>query len=117
VVRAADIAFLGALVYSHPWLTPILQEHLDDNGGVLSHMLLADVERWTEAQLQQFGAKDERLREVLSFLESAYAAGNDHVEELISVSFLELLPRPGEPLAELRSLLGPQLAKQLGVIG
>ena len=116
-MRAAEVAFVGALVYSHPWLTPILQEHIDDNDGVLPHLLLADIERWAEAQLKEHGPTDEQLRKVLTFLETEYAAGHSHVDELISVSFLELLPRPGEPLFELRTLVGPRLSKQLEAIG
>lgn len=116
-MRAAEVAFVGALVYSHPWLMPILQEHVDDNEGVLPHLLLADIERWAEVQLKQHGPADEQLCKVLAFLETEYATGHLHVDELISVSFLELLPRPEEPLAELRSLLGPRLQEQLEVIG
>lgn len=116
LMRAAEIAFVGALVYGNPWLVPILQEHVDDNDGVLPHLLLADVERWAETRLQSHGATDDQLRCVLGFLESGYAAGDPHIEELISVSFLELLPRQDEPLAELRDLVGPHLRKQLEII-
>ncbi len=54
---------------------------------------------------------------MLAYLETGYAARDPHIQELISVSFLELLPRPEEPLAELRSLVGPQLRTQLDRIG
>ena len=101
-MRAAEVAFVGALVYLHPWLMPILQEH--DNHGVLPHLLLADIERWAEAQIKNEGATDGQLRRVLAFLETEYAAGHPYVEELISVSFLELLPGSEEALGQAKDM-------------
>ena len=105
------------LMNVHPWLMPILQEHLDDNECVLPHVLLADVERWTEARLRRHGETDEQLSQLLSFLESEYLMGHPHVQELISVSFLEHIPRGDDPAAALRSLVGPCLTAQLDIIG
>jgi hypothetical protein len=57
------------------------------------------------------------LRDILNYLEKAYAAGDEELRELISVSFLENLPRSGESGAELREMVGPNLRKQLRAIG
>jgi len=116
-MRAAEVAFVGALVHSRPWLMPVLQGHLDANECLLPHLLLADIERWAEARLSSYGGDDSQLKGVFEFLEQGYAVGDPHVEELISVSFLELLPGPNEPLAELRELVGSRLRQQLDVIG
>ena len=53
------------------------------------------------------------LQAVLGFLEEAFSTQGEEVEELIAVSFLEHLPRPSEPGAELRQMLGPRLAQEL----
>jgi hypothetical protein len=113
---ASEVAFIGALVGAHPWLLPILQEHIDDNDGVLPHLLLADVERWAEAQIEANGADDDRLRALLGYLEDAFGSGDAEVDELIAVSFLELLPKGGAG-SELRNLVGSRLRDQLRIIG
>ena len=118
-MSASTVAFVGSLAYQFPALRPLLQVHLDDQDGeILPHLFMADLERWAEAQIQ---ARDEAshllLEQVLAFLEMAYSTQGAEVEELIAVSFLEHLPRPGEPGAELRTLVGPNLAEQLERIG
>jgi hypothetical protein len=96
-------------------LREILDEHLRDNGGeLLPHVLMADYERWAEGAI---GRADAELGDLLDFLEAAYQTGDPELEELISVSFLEHLPRAREPGSELRELLGPTLKRQLRVIG
>ena len=114
-MRGDQVALLGALAWRFPALRASLDEHLNDNDGeVLPHPLMSDYERWAEQALH---AGEAGVSEFLDVLEDAYRNGGDEVENLISVSFLEHLPRPGEPGAEIRDLLGPLLRKQLGVIG
>ncbi len=114
-MRAGQVALLGALAWRFPALRPELDEHLADNDGeILPHPLMSAYERWAEAALQ---AGDAELAPVLAFLEDAYENGGEEVEELISVSFLEHLPPPGEPGSELRDRVGPAMAEQLRVIG
>jgi hypothetical protein len=114
-MRAAQIALLGALAWRFPGLRAELDEHLADNEGeILPHPLMSAYERWAETAL---AAGDPSLDSFLEFLEDAYQRGGRDVKELISVSFLEHVPRPGEPGAELRARVGPALARQLEVIG
>jgi hypothetical protein len=92
-----------------------LDEHLVDNDGeVLPHPLMSEYERWAEAAWQ---SGDPELRPFLDLLEDAYATGDAEIEELISVSFLEHLPRIGHRGSDIRELLGPTLQKQLAAIG
>ncbi|MCP9488807.1 MAG: YtzH-like family protein [Solirubrobacteraceae bacterium MAG38_C4-C5] len=108
------MAFLGALAWRFPFLRDTLDEHLSDNDGeVLPHPLMSEYERWAERALQ---ASDPQLSDFLGALEDAYRSGSDIVEELVSVSFLEHVPRLQEPGSELRDLVGPALRRQLGVI-
>ena len=114
-MRAAQVALLGALASQVPGLRAELDEHLADNDGeILPHPLMSACERWAETALE---AGDPSLDSFLEFLEDAYQHGGSDVEELISVSFSEHVPRPGEPGADLRTRVGPTLARQLEVIG
>lgn len=83
----------------------------------MPHLLIADVERWAERQLHEGPAGREPLRRVLAFLEEAFGRGDPEARGLISVSFLEMLPRPGEPGAGLREMLGDGMRKKLDRIG
>ena len=116
-------AFIRALVERFPSLAPLLEEHLTDNfGELLPHIFLGDVVRWVLALMATARAEESltaqrELHEFLCRLEDTYAGGNEELQELLSVSFLENLPRSGEDGAEIRNQLGPNLTKQLRVIG
>ena len=113
-MKATESAFLGHLAWVIPALRPLLDEHLDDHHGVmLPHLLISDFERWAE---QAFENGDPALRKLLDELESAYATGDEAIQELVSVSFLELVPQAHEEGANLRSLLGPALSAQIAEI-
>jgi len=49
---------------------------------------------------------------ILNFLEERFRRGEEPLRELISVSFVELLPREGERGAAVRTLLGRELAAE-----
>lgn len=115
-MRAYEVAFVGALCYRFPVFMPMLQEHLNDNDGVLPHVLMADVTRWVVQRFHE-DPSDATLRQVLNFIESAYTWAKDEERELITASFLENLPRPGDADATVRALLGPTLLGQLQHIG
>lgn len=120
------IDLIERLACRHPFLGSMLDEHVADNfGEVLPHLLFGDLTRYVLAQFldvesgvgsQLVEAKGE-IQGLLNDLEVAYAAGGEEVQELISVSFLENLPRPGEQASTVRSWLGPELSAQLQVIG
>jgi len=108
------------MTHSCPWLLPLLAEHLQDQEGqVLPHLYMADVERWAEGEaVRSMAAPGSEIRQLLDFLEAEFAChSNTEIGEVISASFLEHLPRPGEPGAVLRSLVGPTCAARLELIG
>ena len=117
-MSALTVAFVGCLVYTCPPLVELLQEHLDNQDGeVLPHLFIADLERWMEAEIVRNDAEPaELMTQILEFLEAAVRR-DDEVAEVIHASFLEHLPRPGEPGAEIRALLGSALSKRLHQIG
>lgn len=120
------IALVDRLVEQFDALRPMLREHLSDNfGEVLPHLFFGDITRYAvsrtiEAQgatVQARKAIQQELDELLHTLEQVYSEGNEELEELISVSFLENLPREAEPGSDIRLRLGPLLRQQLEVIG
>jgi hypothetical protein len=115
-MRAYDEAFVGAMCFRIQELMPLLQEHLDDNESLLPHLFMGDVTRWV-IQRYVHDATDETLLELLDFIESSFKDANKESRELVSVSFLENLPRTTEVGAGLQMLLGLTLKEQLRLIG
>ncbi len=116
------VSFVRSTVARFPSLSTLLEEHIKDNlGEMLPHVFFGEVARYILSLLlaARGGGLPARreLRDILSYLEEAYAAGDEELRELISVSFLENLPRPGEAGGEVREMVGPNLRRQLQVIG
>jgi hypothetical protein len=111
------------LVEKFPGLSELYRKHLTDNfGELLPHVFFGDFTRYVVSlYLGCTGeSEDSNVRtvgEILECLENAYETGDEQVQELISVSFLENLPRPGETGSEIRKRMGPHLTEQLSVIG
>jgi hypothetical protein len=102
-----NVAVVCALVDAYRELLPVLETHLADNEGeVLSYLLLSDVVRWLVAHRE---SHPDLCRSVFSWLEDQYERGPDEVRNLIALGAVEMIPDPGEPGAELRDLLGPRL--------
>lgn len=121
----ATIDFIERLVDRCPPLKSIFDEHVSDNfGEVLPHLFFGDLTRYAisrflevESEAVPQGMEAEPgLRRLLNDLEDAYADGDEEIQELISVSFLENLPRPGKEASGLRAWFGPELSAQLRVI-
>lgn len=107
MIQPETVAFTGALVWRFPELMPEFGEHLSDNEGeVLPHVFMAQVERWAEQFVSERRPLVERL---LEELEKGYERGGEPVRNLIDVSFVENLAYPDQPNAELRALLPPRL--------
>lgn len=120
------IDFVDRIVKRFPHLRGMYEEHISDHfGEVLPHLFVGDLANHAvdlflaSAPEDVQGAQARRdLEQLLEFLETAYEEGGEEIEELISVSFLEHLPRPGiDPGAGIRSLCGPRMQEQLRVIG
>jgi len=118
--------FIDELVTNFPGVRPVFDEHLSDNfGEVLPHLFFGDLTRYLVARFLTVqsssgktpGDTEEEVRSLLARLEQAYVTGGEELQELIAVSFLENLPRPGEEGSGVRNWLGPALTHQLRVIG
>jgi hypothetical protein len=52
-VSASTVAAVGALIDEYRQLTPLLDEHLEDNDGVLlPHLVMADIVRWLAERVE-----------------------------------------------------------------
>lgn len=115
--------FLRDLATLSGELADLLAEHLSDyDGELLPHLLIADVERhvetlWARRASDPTGAAEAEVRRILQKLEDGFATGAPELQELISVSFLEHLPRPEAPGGDIRDQVGPTLRDELALIG
>lgn len=104
-----SVQFVHVLVAGIPGAEEVLRSHVDDNDEVLPHVLLGDLMPWLVDELDRPGSRAV-VQEIVNRFETGFATGPPLVDELVAVSFLESLPRPGERGAELRTLLGPRCA-------
>jgi len=118
-VSAETEAFVSELATAFPQLDPLLAEHLEsNNGGMLPHMFVADVARWAISSYAD-PKEHAELRRLFAFLERGFAQSSsaahnvDDVRELLTDSFLEILPRPKEPGAGIDAFLGPAMHAEM----
>lgn len=106
--------FIQRLVAANPVLQPLLDEHLDDMEGDLSpHLLMPEIGAWVE----QRGPDDPEAHHVVADVDrelgEALRTGDEDVENVISVSFLEFWPTSPQPGAEWRGRFPERLAALL----
>jgi hypothetical protein len=98
------------LVRAVPELEPIWREHLEDNyGDPLSHIFLGTVALRIGDAAERRGRLPSWIASTANELEALLADGDPEVENLIAVSFAELLPSHGRPARKLRAKFGPRL--------
>lgn len=115
------VSFVTLMAAQFPALGRLRAEHVNDNvGETLPHVFLGDVTRHVLSLLDETSGhvtSQSELHDILQAFEDAYTTGDEDIQELIVVSFLEHLPYPGETGAEIRDMLGPNLRRQLRVLG
>lgn len=111
-MNARDVVLIRTLVDHSPSLLSVLQTHVDDYSGLLPHLFMADVARWSVARYEA-NPGDPELLGVLQFMEESFAAGRAEDHELIAASFLENLPRRSEVGSGLPMMLGPGLRRHV----
>lgn len=103
-------------------LRPIHDEHLADNVELLPHVFMGDVTRFVvslhKKLLMDPGSEhgEKILSTTLELLERALREGDDDLQELIVVSFLENLEQSDEDYESLKRLLGKELSRHLSVL-
>ncbi|WP_375499692.1 hypothetical protein [uncultured Jatrophihabitans sp.] len=92
-----------------PALTSVLAEHLDDNlSEMLPHLYFGDVSRWFIDQTTAHGPSTEAAR-LLDLLETSYPTADEDVQNLIDVSFVEMVQDEPKVVA----LFGPNLLSRV----
>jgi hypothetical protein len=117
MVSEQTISFVRDMVARFPGMGALLEEHIKDNDEILPHVFFGDVTRYVLSLLSDSLPQRRELRDILDYLERAYASGDEQLQELIAVSFLENFPFPDEPGAEIRGMIGPHLKRQLHMSG
>ncbi|MBN9090663.1 MAG: hypothetical protein J0J01_27440 [Reyranella sp.] len=104
-----------------PGLKHPLDEHIEANDEILPHVFFYDVTLYVLALAAsvRLGSKpaERELRAILDLFEERFTNGSEDVQELISASFLENVPMPGEKGAEIREMVGPNMRVRLDLIG
>lgn len=106
--------FVSELLNAVPETKDIYQKHIDDNGETLPHVLLGDITRFVVDSYRK--ANTSVLSRVLEFLEKSVSSSDEHLQELVVVSFLENLHQAGDDYDGLKKLLGPNLKKNLSSV-
>lgn len=107
--------FVKQLLAAAPEISDIHQQHMKDNDEILPHVLLGEVTRFV---INAHRNSNVELRtRILDFLECAVSSPDDKLQELVVVSFLENLHQAGEDYEGLKKLLGPNLRKNLFLVG
>lgn len=108
----------GRVVQACPSFEGAVEEHIKDFDEVLPHLLMADIGRVIESgftgrsTLGLTPPSQDEIRAVLAVLEEGLADGDETVDNVISVSFLENLWIQAR-WEQLKPLLGPTLAAEV----
>ncbi len=111
---------LAAISSASPAAKDLLEDHRSFYEELLPHLFFGDLTRYLLKLGRRAGnrdavadtAADQELRDVLEVLEVGYREGDEYVQELIHVSFLEhIVYQPGEEF--IRSRLGPSVREGL----
>lgn len=86
VTMTAD-HFVERLAAEVPEARPALAEHLEQNGQLLLHLLMADLVRLCDSAWS--AADEDVLRRCLRLLDQALGDGDEYVQNAVAVSFVE----------------------------
>jgi hypothetical protein len=106
-VPPSTVAFVHRLGEAVPALRERLADHIArHHGRPQPHAFMGEIV-FDAIRLASSG-KSAAVKPLTDFLESEFGRDKD-VDNVIAVSFIEMLPNPGEPGAEIVDLLGPKL--------
>jgi hypothetical protein len=96
-----------------PTFGAVAKQHIEDNGELLPHLLMADLLRYVGASIggaEDAVASESEVRAVLALLEAGAVCGNTETENAVALSFCEGME--SEPFfPKLRPLLGLALRR------
>ncbi len=113
-IPESTVVLVNNLLQQVPELDGVYQTHLDDYAELLPHVFFGDVTRYVVGEvLSHANGSPPQVARILNCLERSMAFGDDAVQELICVSFLENLAEYGEVTSRLKALVGPNLGREL----
>lgn len=80
--------FVERVLQAVPETQHLVEEHLRDEGGLLLHILMADVRQFIIGVFQQ-GDDQPLVNRCLAFIDQALREGDSYVENAVAVSFVE----------------------------
>jgi hypothetical protein len=108
------IQCVNLLLERVPELRPVYDKHVHDCDELLPYVFLGDVTRYVVQQIRLGETGPETpVERILGFLEQCMAFGDEHVKELVSVSFIENLLEHEDAPAGIKGLIGPTLEKEI----
>jgi hypothetical protein len=99
--------WVASLVRDYPSLGSIYSDHLEYHHRVLAHLLFADILRWLIALLHS--GEHDLARSFVARVGVDYPGLNTSAQNVVSVSFIEDLPCPGDLGSEIIDWLTPAL--------
>ena len=108
------IQCVNLLLERVPELRSAYDKHVHDYDELLPHVFLGDVTRYVVQQIRlcETGPATP-VERILSFLDQCMGSGDEHVKELVSVSFIENLLEHEDAPAGIKGLIGPTLEKEI----
>lgn len=103
--------FVERLTSASPQLTAVREQHVEDHGELLPHVLMGDITRFVIARSGDESA--EWVTDLLQHMESGLVSGNRDIAELVSVSFVENLSGETAVIAALLPEMGDALRKEV----
>jgi len=115
-IEPSTIRCIEQILDCVPELRDAYERHVSDNDMLLPHVFMGEVARFVVEKARENTPESACLVDkVLALLEQAYERGDDAVQNLIGVSWIENLAKVGDVADKLRNLMGPVLRHELGL--
>jgi len=99
--------WIDGLVRDFPGLEPLYADHMGFYEELLSSLLLSEIVRWLAAQYQ--AGDYATVRALMARVDADYPNLNLIAREVVRDSFVDMMPSPNEPGAEMVEWLSPTL--------
>ncbi|GLY02948.1 MULTISPECIES: hypothetical protein [Actinoplanes] len=113
-----ETEFVQAFVDRFPVLRPDYDDHVEDMGELLPHVIFGVGEGFTDRIVDAYLGDDDPLdwRSVLMFFEEHFDRGDRGIDEVLVTSFLDRLPWSNQPGYDLVDQLPEQLRTRFDLL-
>jgi len=117
-IPASTIECVNLLLAQVPELRSVYDEHICANDELLPHVFFGDVTRYVVRQVRSGEAGlANPVGRILGVLEQCMVSGDEHVTELVVVSFVENLVGCDDVVTNLNRSIGPHLEGAIKAYG